>query len=57
MQNLIFVNVLQADGDLNEKSPYFIFFHRSFILKLQKVIQITIIAILHNDIESIIFDK
>ena len=32
MQNFIFVDVLKADSNLNEKSPDFIFFEGSFIL-------------------------
>ena len=57
MEDFILVNVLEAETDLDEELPYFLLFQGLFVLHFEVHRQIAIIAILHNNVQSVIFDK
>lgn len=48
------MDVLESNADLKEKSPYFIFLQWSLILKLQELVKVSIVAILHYYVKSAI---
>lgn len=57
MKYSVFMDVLEANTDLKEEPPYFLFFEGPFVLHFQKMVQIAIVAVLHYDIEGVIFDE
>lgn len=57
MQNLIAMNVLQAHAYLYEKFPYFLLLKQLLILCFEEASQVTVVTVLHCDIEHIVFDE
>lgn len=57
MQDSVFMDVLQSNADFKEEPPYFLLLKRSLILQLQELIEIAIVAVLHNDVEIVFLDE
>ena len=57
VQDFVFMNVLKPKANLNKELPYFLFLKRFFILHLEVHREITIVTVLHNNMQSVIFDK
>lgn len=57
MEYLVFVDVLQAHADLYENSPNLLLLQRLFDLAFQEVGEVTVVAVLHYDVESVVFDE
>lgn len=57
MKNFVLVDILETKTDLDKKFPYFLFLQRLFILHFQIHGQVSVVAILHYNIQSIILNK
>jgi hypothetical protein len=57
VQDFVLMNVLKPQANLNKELPYFLLLERFFILHFEVHREIAIVTILHNNMQSIIFDK
>ena len=57
MQDSVFMDVLQSNADFKEEPPYLLLLKRSLILQLQELIEVAIVAVLHNDVEDVFLDE
>jgi hypothetical protein len=57
VQDLVFVDVLQAHTDLYENPPDLLLLQRLLYLALQVVGQVAVVAVLHHDVQSVVLDE
>jgi hypothetical protein len=57
MQYLILMDVLKTQTYLDEESPNFVLLQGPLILQLEVVVEIAIVAVLHDDVEGVVLDE
>lgn len=57
VQNFVLVDVLESNADFDEEPPDFVLLQGPLVLHFEIVVEIAIVAVLHDDVERILFDE